>query len=320
MLAVVRAAALGALRGADLELTPGRYVVLSNEREPLRDLIAVLCGRERPRSGQVTLDGVAPFSSPSLRRTLAALLAEEALPPAASVHESVGKVLTARGNDPASARQLLEEAELGQLAEREPDTLAAREQRSAALALALAHPTAALLALHEPLATLVPPAFVLARLDEHTARGAIVLAATTSPADATVLGGAWLCVELGRVRATLGPAPRLGSGPWQQILVETPDARALSRLLHDSRQGLSTELGASAQSLKITGPALDVTVGEVIALARMHDIEIQRIEAAVPPVEALMAARAGFARGAYEAARVSAHVATPPPVTPGSTS
>jgi hypothetical protein len=41
-------------------------------------------------------------------------------------------------------------------------------------------------------------------------------------------------------------------------------------------------------------------------LARKHAIEIQRIEAAVPPVEALMAARAGFARGAYEASRAAA--------------
>lgn len=311
MLAVLRAAALGALRGADLELTPGRYVALSNEAEPLRDLVAVLSGCERPRRGEVTLDGVAPAASPSHRRRVAALLAEEALPPAASLQQSVSKVLAARADGQKNAEQLLEDAGLGRLAALRPSSLSARETRSAALAVALAHPSATLLALHEPLATTVAPAFVLARLDEHTARGAIVLTATTSPADATLLGGAWLCVELGRVRATLGAAPRLGSGPWQQVLIETPDARLLSQLLHDSPHGLSTELGASAQSLKITGPALDVTVQEVIALARRHGIEIQRVEAAVPPVEALMAARAGFARGAYEAARVSAHAGSP---------
>jgi hypothetical protein len=71
----------------------------------------------------------------------------------------------------------------------------------------------------------------------------------------------------------------------------------------------------------VTGPALDVTVREVVALARRHGLEIQRIEAAVPPVEALLAARAGFARGAYEASRNSAlGGVTPTPPTRGGTS
>ena len=73
----------------------------------------------------------------------------------------------------------------------------------------------------------------------------------------------------------------------------------------DSAHGLATEVGAAPDSLKITGPALDVTVQELISVARQHDLEIRRIEAAVPPVEALLAARAGFARGAYEASRAA---------------
>lgn len=312
MRAVLQSAALGALRAADLELVPGRYVALSSEREPLADLVSVLCGRDAPSRGRVALDGAPPSASPALRRRVAALLPEEALPPAKTVREGVAKALLARGGSGAEAEKVLEEAELARFAALRPDALGARETRSVALALALAHASADLLALHEPLATLLPAAFVLTRLDEHTTRGAIVLAATTSPADATLLGGAWLCVELGRVRATTGPAPRLGTGPWQQVSVETPDARALAQLLHESPLGLSSELGASARALKITGPALDVTVREVVALARAHGIEIGRIEAAVPPVEALMAARAGFARGAYEASRVAAQAALAP--------
>ncbi len=312
MRAVLQQAALGALRGADLDLAPGRYVVLSSEREPLADLVSVLAGVQPPSRGNLALDGVPPSVSPALRRKLAALLPEEALPPAKTVEQSVGKALFARGANGKEAGSVLEEAGLSRFAALRPETLGARETRSVALALALAHGAAELLALHEPLATLLPAAHVLTRLDEHTARGALVLATTTSPADATLLGGAWLCVELGRVRATSGPAPRLGVGPWQQVSVETRDARALAQLLHESPLGLSSELGASAEGLKITGPALDVTVREVIALARAHRIEIGRIEAAIPPVEALMAARAGFARGAYEASRVAAHAALAP--------
>jgi hypothetical protein len=76
---------------------------------------------------------------------------------------------------------------------------------------------------------------------------------------------------------------------------------------------LSSELGATPRSLKVTGPALDVTVRELVTLARQNDLEIFRIEAAVPPVEALLAARAGYARGAYEAARAAALGALPGP-------
>jgi ABC-type thiamine transport system ATPase subunit len=307
MRAVMQAAALSALRGADLELSPGRYVVLSNEREPLRELSSLLSGRETPRSGRVLLDGAAPAGQPALRRKIAALLSDEGLPPGQTVQASVTQALAARGETAgARAATLLSDAGLEHLVGLAPRSLGQRELRSVALALALAHDTAELFVLHEPLATYVPVAFTLARLDAHTARGAIVVCTTTSPADATALGGSWLCVELGRVRASAGAAPRLGAGPWQQVLIETNDARALSRLLHDSAHGFASELGASSQSLKVTGPALDVTVQEVIALARRHGLEIQRIEAAVPPVEALLAARAGFARGAYEASRAAA--------------
>jgi ABC-type transport system involved in cytochrome c biogenesis ATPase subunit len=306
MRASLRAVTLGALHGADLELVPGRYVALSNEGPPLWDLIAVLSGVQPPRSGSLLVDGVSPAASPDLRKKIAALLADESLPPASSVLRSVAQVLAARGADPSHAARVLESSELSRFAELPTAALGARETRSVALALALAHDSAELFALHEPLATLLPSALVLPRLDEHTARGALIVAATTSPADATLLGGAWLCVELGRVRATPGPAPRLGVGPWQQVLVEATDARALAQLLHDSALGLSSELGASGNSLKVVGPALDVTVREVVALARAHGIELTRIEAAVPPVEALMAARQGFARGAYEASRAAA--------------
>jgi len=304
----LREAALGQLRGADLSLTPGRYVVLSNERDPLLDLVALLVGREPTRSGLALVDGVSPASHPQARKRIAALLDEEALLPSATVQSSVAKALAMRGAAPALAVEVLAAAGLARFAELSPGSLGPRETRSVALALALGQDSAELFVLHEPLATLVPASVVLARLDQHAARGAVVLTTTTSTADATTLGGQWLCIELGRLRHVAGPAPRLGAGPWQQVLVETDDARALSRLLQESPHGISTELGASPTSLKVMGPALDVTVHELVTLARQHAVELRRIEAAVPPVEALLAARAGFARGAYEAARLAAQL------------
>lgn len=321
--AVLRAAALGQLRSADLELAPGRYVLLSSERDALRDFVALLAGREPPRAGRVLVDGRPPSDSPALRRKLAALFDDEALAPARSVLDSVTSALEARGSAVRDARSLLADAGLENYAGVSPNALSTREARSVALALALAHDAAELLVLYEPLSTSLPRRRVLEALDRHTARGAIVVTATTHPADATLLGGSWLCVELGRVRAGAGQAPRLGAGPWQQLSVEVDDARALSLLLHGSPLGLTTELGSEPHQLKVTGPALDLTAREVIALARREGLEVRRISAAVPPVEALMAARAGFARGAYEAARAAALGSAPaplptPPGSPGS--
>jgi hypothetical protein len=106
----------------------------------------------------------------------------------------------------------------------------------------------------------LPKAYVLEALDRHVGRGAIVLCTTTSTADAMLLGGQWLCVELGRVRADGAQPARLGFGPWQQLLVEASDAQSLALLLHASPHGLATELGGEPTQLKVTGPALDVTV------------------------------------------------------------
>jgi ABC-type molybdate transport system ATPase subunit len=318
--ALFQAAALGQLRAADLQLSGGRYVVLSNEREPLCDLVALATGRQAPGSGRVLIDGAAPALSRQLRRRIAGLFDDESLPPAASVRASVSRALAARGDEPQQAARLLDESGLSHLAGHAPRALGPRETRSVALALALAHEQASLLALHEPLTTLLASAQVLEALDRHTARGAIVLSTTSSSADANALGGSWLCIELGRLRATPELKPHLGAGPWQQLIVEAADVRALSLLLHDSPLGLTTELSPPASQLKVSGPALDQTVREVIDVARRHGIEITRIEPALPPVEALMAARAGFARGAYEASRVAAHeAARPAPVPYGGT-
>lgn len=313
--ALFRNAGWEQLRSAELELTPGRYVTLSSEAEPLQALVALAAGCEPPARGSVELDGVAPAASPDVRRRIAALLADEVLPPDRSTESSVERVLSARGDAAGDARRVLSEAGLSQLAALPTTALDARETRSVALSLALSHERAELFALHEPLATLLTKSYVLKALDRHLARGAIVLCTTTSTADALQLGGQWLCVELGRVRAEMGQPSRLGFGPWQQVLVEASDAQSLALLLHASPHGLATELGSEPALLKVTGPALDVTVRELIGLARQHGIEIKRLSASVPPVESLLAARAGFARGAYEAARQAALGSVAPPPT-----
>ena len=301
---------------ADLELAPGRFVVLSKEREPLAVLVALLSGRALPHRGQLWLDGVMPAGSPEMRRKVASLFEDEALPPASVVERSVEKALVARGENPSRAAAVLRDASLTHFATARPDKLGSRELRSIALALALAHDGAELLALHEPLTTLVPSSFVMNALDRFTSRGALVLTTTTSPADAASLGGRCLAVEFGRVHSSNPEGMRLGPGAWQEVLIESPEASQLLQLLHESAPDLAVESGGATQSLKIKGVALDDTVRRVIELARQRALEILRIEATAPPVDALLAARAGFARAAYEASRRAVVVGSPAP--PGS--
>lgn len=311
MRAVLHAAAWGALRSADLDLAPGRYVVLSNEPGTLQAFTALLSGREAPRSGNVLLDGQPPASTPALRRRIAAVFEDENLPPAATVLRAVEEALSLRGDATSLARAVLAAAELEHLAELRPAALAERDLRALALALALAHDRAELFVLHEPLSCSFPRRALLEALERHTLRGATIVATTASSADASTLGGEWLCIELGRLRVSA--PPRLGAGPWQRVVVACSDAAALARALHDSPRGLAIELGVEPGTVNVTGIALDVTVHEVIRLARERELEISRIEPLAPPVEALLAARAGFARGAYEAARAFALGTAPAP-------
>lgn len=289
MIVTASAAALGELRYVDLELAPGRYVALSTDREALGDLTSLLTGERAPRRGRVLLDGAPPAQSPALRRQTAALLARETLPPASTTLAAVSLALSARGEAPSRAPEILESYGLASLAG--SSRLTWQETRSVALALALAHESAKLLALFEPLTTTLARDWVLEKLDQHTERGAIVVCSTTNVSDALQLGGAFLNVELGQLRGVARTAPRLGAGPWQQVLVESPNAPALAQLLSGSPLGLVAKLEPGDGSFKLTGPALDVTVREALRLARESSFEITRIEPAVPSTEILLGAR-----------------------------
>jgi ABC-type sulfate/molybdate transport systems ATPase subunit len=310
-----------ALRRADLQMEPGMNVVVSAERDALSSLLAVASGAEAPRVGRVEFGALAPVDSPAARRQIATLLAQEELPEAASVLESIGQVLSARGSARTPAQVLAAHGlePLGTLPTR---ALAPRELRAVALALALTHDAAELLLLDEPFATPIAGPSVSRALEAHLQRGALVLAVSASPADALRLGGRFFALELGVLsRFADGPKAELGEGPWRELVVRASDARALAAAVLEARASssapLSLELGSDG-SLRVRGAPLDVAVHAVISAARAREIEIERLHTGAPPLEALLAARAGLARGAYEAARAAAlgastHAAAGPP-------
>lgn len=213
-----------ALDGVDLKLDAGIQGVLAEPGSGGADLVALSVGWDRPQSGRVRVDGADPFRRPDVRRRIASLLADERIPEAPTVAGAAARVFSARGDDRAMA-PLFENMGLFGFLERRSASLSARETRKLALALALIHPRPVLLSLHEPLAVGLHPELVLLTLREHAARGAIVLAVTSSRRDAELLSGRVRVLQRGRFLGELAPP---GLPPALPTVVGTSDPRSLS--------------------------------------------------------------------------------------------
>jgi len=119
-------------------------------------LLNLVSGIDSPDSGEVLLDGVAvhalaePERTLLRRRRIGFVFQFFNLIPTLTVGENVALPLELLGDDDRSAQQraaaLLEDVGLGGLANRYPETLSGGEQQRAAIARALAHRPALLLA------------------------------------------------------------------------------------------------------------------------------------------------------------------------------
>lgn len=119
-------------------------------------LLNLISGIDTPDSGRVLLDGVdvhalaEPARTLLRRRHVGFVFQFFNLIPTLTVGENVGLPLELLGEDETSAQQraaaLLDDVALGGLAKRYPETLSGGEQQRAAIARALAHRPALLLA------------------------------------------------------------------------------------------------------------------------------------------------------------------------------
>lgn len=119
-------------------------------------LLNLISGIDSPDSGRVLLDGVdvhalaEPARTLLRRRHVGFVFQFFNLIPTLTVGENIGLPLELLGEDESSAQQraaaLLEDVALGGLAKRYPETLSGGEQQRAAIARALAHRPALLLA------------------------------------------------------------------------------------------------------------------------------------------------------------------------------
>jgi ABC-2 type transport system ATP-binding protein len=271
----------------------GTHVVLGAERDGAGALPVLAAGIVQPRVGRVTLDGKEPFAHAGVRRRVAALCAEERLPPGRTVSSSLGVALRARG-DARSVANLLDAAGLSHFATRRTAQLSGREARALALVFALTHPEPDLLALFEPLALLdmVSEDFVLPALARAASAGAVVLCTANRLEDAARLGGSLSSLERG-----VWFDPRASELPLSPVTLRvlTPEPERLAARLSESPE-IVRVVSASGSELLLRGADLERAAAHLVASARSGAIRIEALRYDAPSLDALAAARAELAR------------------------
>ncbi len=186
------AARRGGLTRANLSLDwdAGMHAVVGGTPDGAPELLALLAGLERPRTGSVrVLDGD-PHDA-QVRRAIALIPAAPALPERMTVRETLELAASIRGDQgtPPAAERL---ATLGveALAGRRVLGLSLEEARAVALVEALTAPGVRVILVEEPRVAVDPRAAVLLpeRLRARAATGCAVVMTSASMRDAATLG------------------------------------------------------------------------------------------------------------------------------------
>jgi ABC-type thiamine transport system ATPase subunit len=298
----------------------GRFVVLGTDAVALSRFVELVAGVRSPRRGAVLLDEQRLDDQPLRRRRVAALLGEEALPVARDVTLALGLVLRAR-DDARSARELLQQFGLAELGQRSPTQLSAPERRALALALALSHEKADVIALYEPFAASahLREAPLSRALERAEQRGAIVLVCVHDLEDARRLGGSVLVLDPnGLVPLPEAAAP---GGVIVDLRAKADRARELAASLaaDPAVTGVRFDERREPGVIELSGTDAEALASSLARHAVERGVALSEIRVGAPPLEALLAARAAVARRYYEAsyASIAPPVAAPVPAPSG---
>jgi glycerol transport system ATP-binding protein len=189
-------------------------------------LLRLMAGLEKPTAGEVWFDGANVTGVPVRRRNVAMVYQQFVNYPSLNVFESIASPLRVAGAPKAEVeRKVAEAAELLKLTpylQRTPQVLSGGQQQRTALARAIVK-GAPLVLLDEPLANLDYK--LREELREELPRlfaksGAILVYATTEPAEALLLGGNTATLSLGAV-TQFGPTAEVFRQPKDLITAQT---------------------------------------------------------------------------------------------------
>jgi len=219
-------------------------------KDGLMAMLEVVSGRSRPRSGTVRVAGADPARSPRLRARLGVLGVRPVLPEAATAGTVAAWAAQAAHHGRTDALELLG---LERLTQRPVRSLGLAEARAVELGIALSIPEPYALVLYEPLVDLAAgsPASLREALRARATNGACVLVATSSVADAALLGDEVHVLRQGRMLGSLPLIAASGSGVRELALWVDPvaggGARALGSALGARRElaGVGWQAGAT---------------------------------------------------------------------------
>lgn len=300
---VLERAWCGELMAASAQLTGGTYVVLGSASDGAAALIDIASGISQPSAGYVLLDDKSPFADPSSRRRIAALRAEEQLPPMKTVSAALTLLLRARA-EARSADSVLDDAGLGWLRSRPVRGLSARETRAIVLALALAQTEPLLLALFEPLGLigLVAEAFVRESLARCSRAGAVVLTTANRLEDAAVIEGTLSVLDRG---AWLGSSAARVPVETAVLRIQSAEAERLASLLAGT-EGIASLEAIGAHELLARGPDLERVAERVLHATKEAALPLEAMRIDAPSLADLKTAREQAAHAAREAMRARA--------------
>jgi ABC-type multidrug transport system ATPase subunit len=314
VIALVNVAARGVgnaapLRGVTLSWSRGVLAIIGAPADGTSTLLGLIAGTARPTGGQITIAGQTPEDA---RALVAHVPLEPVLPDALRVEEVCDLAADLRGEPRKPARERLAVLGIESLAKRKVRSLSTGEARAVALAVAISSSARAIL-VEEPLAWLEPtaPARVVDALRTRALAGVVVIVTTASVRDATRLADELAVLTLGvltplppvlahvgrdgaRLRVVV-PPPRegaAGAAALAAALVDDPAVTAVETHAYaTSRSPASTILDArTATAVVVSGKdllALASAVNRAISQAR---VEIEAIESAVLPLDAIRAA------------------------------
>ncbi len=263
-------------------------------------LMRVMAGLDRPHAGRVLADGQDVTSAPLQKRSVAMVYQQFINYPSFTVYDNIASPLRRQGLTPKSIDAKVREAaamlHMEPFLDRLPAELSGGQQQRCAIARALVK-DAALLLLDEPLVNLDYKLREELRAELRALfarRSAIVVYATTEPAEALVMGGEVLVMGEGRVLqqgpilevyrrpASAEVALTFSDPPMNMIVGQVADGAAL--LGREVRLPLTHHLAglppgryrfgvrASHLAMRPTGPG-DVAIPGEVELAEISGSE-----------------------------------------------
>ncbi|HEX8703618.1 MAG TPA: ABC transporter ATP-binding protein [Myxococcaceae bacterium] len=264
-----------------LKLEPGSFnILLGRTRAGKTSLLRLMAGLDRPSSGSIRFDGVDVTRWDVRRRNVAMVYQQFVNYPSLTVYENIASPLRLAGKlrKQDLDRRVRDTAAILRLEpflNRLPAELSGGQQQRTAMARALVK-DASLLLLDEPLANLDYKLREELRTELRQIfkdRPAVIVYATTEPAEALLLGGRTAVMDEGRL---------LQVGPTLEVY-QSPASERVGQVFSDPQMSLldvevsATEARVSPEvALPLTGHLKALTPGRYRMGLRAHHLRLAR--------------------------------------------